>query len=111
MKVESRFWITEDGKKVFGKGVYQLLNGIRKFGSLNKAAKELNMSYSKAWAIIKRSEEGLKYPLLERKIGGAYGGGSFLTNKAVQFIEAYEKFHNEVEYYIQKLYDKHFKDI
>ena len=68
--------------KSFGKGPCILLKTIDKLGSLNKAAKELNMSYSKAWSIINRAERVLGYSLLETVTGGADGGGSYLTPKA-----------------------------
>ena len=38
----------------FGKGVVELLELCDKYGSLSKAYKEMGMSNSKAWKIIKR---------------------------------------------------------
>ena len=39
----------------FGKGTASLLRGVEKHGSLNKAAKELRMAYSKAWRLVKEA--------------------------------------------------------
>ena len=45
------------GEKCFGPGVAQLLRHVQEFHSLRSAAKAMNMAYSKAWTIVKRSEE------------------------------------------------------
>lgn len=111
MKLESRFWIIKDEGKVFGRGPCILLKTVSRLGSLNKAANELNMSYSKAWAIINRSENLLGYSLLETETGGIDGGGSYLTQEAESLIKAYEDFCKEAESSVEKLYKKHFKNI
>ncbi|NNG65917.1 LysR family transcriptional regulator [Caldanaerobacter subterraneus] len=86
-----------------------LLKKVKLLGSLNKAARELNMSYSKAWLIIKRAEKALDCNLLDTKIGGKEGGGSFLTEKGELLLNAYEIFSEEAEKVLQELYKKHFK--
>lgn len=50
-----------------------------KYGSLSKAYKEMGMSNSKAWKIIKRAQEDLGYELVHTTSGGSLGGGSQLT--------------------------------
>ncbi len=42
-----------------GLGVVKLCERVQQFGSLNKAAADMGMAYSKAWRIIKNTEEGL----------------------------------------------------
>lgn len=110
LKLESRFWMTVDGKKVFGKGPCILLKKIDRLGSLNKAAREMNMSYSKAWSIIHGAERALGYALVETKSGGLDGGGSFLTVEAKRLVRAYEEFSKEAEELVNKLYEDYFKD-
>lgn len=64
MKVNCKFWFEDDnGKKFFGKGNYLLLKEIDKTKSLNKASKNLKMSYSKAFNIIKNSEKFMERSL------------------------------------------------
>lgn len=111
INIESKFWISKDGIKIFGEGPYLLLKMVEKFGSLNKAAKEINMSYSKAWTIIKRAEDNLKYPLLKTATGGIDGGGSDLTLEAKKLIIAYENFKKEAERHIKELFKEHFSEI
>ena len=92
MKIESKFLIVKDGEKVFGEGPYRLLKSIEELGSINRAAEKFDMSYSKALAIIKKAEDYLGYPLLERVTGGVHGGGSYLTEKGKELVKDYEDF-------------------
>lgn len=111
MELEVKFRIVEKGEKIFGKGPLILLETTDKLGSLNKAANELNMSYSKAWSTINRAETLLGYSLLVSHTGGIDGGGSSLTPKAKALIKAYKNFSKEAEKSLEEIYNKHFKDI
>ena len=79
-----------------GRGPIELLQGIERLGSINKAAKEMNMSYVKAWKIIKRIEATLGGKILETQIGGRDHGGSELTTLAEDFIALYTAYEQEV---------------
>ena len=107
MKVAYKIWIENKGK-AFGEGPYRLLQLIDKEGSLSRAAKALNMSYQKAWVIIKRSEEQLGFSLLERRIGGVSGGGSSVTKAGREFLDSYELFRKESDEMLAELFQKHF---
>ncbi|WP_348922447.1 winged helix-turn-helix domain-containing protein [Enterococcus rotai] len=63
----------------FGPGVVELLQRISQTGSLNTAAKQMRMSYNKAWRMIQKAEEELGYPLVNKSVGGNNGGGSTVT--------------------------------
>lgn len=92
LRLGSKLWLVQDEEKAFGKGPCLLLETVDKLGSLNKAAIKLNMSYSKAWSIIKRAESMLGFSLLERQTGGIDGGGSYLTPRAKVLIKTYRDF-------------------
>lgn len=92
----------------FGPGVATLLNLTKKYESVNAAAKNMNLSYSKAYKMIHGTEEALGFKLLDRKIGGANGGGSTLTPECVEFLSIYEKFSNELETISDDLFNKYF---
>ena len=62
--------------KLFGPGVAQLLEGVEQLGSLRRSAARMEMSYNKAWSVVHGCEEQLGFALLERRIGGAGGGGA-----------------------------------
>lgn len=89
MEVRSKVWIEEDGKPVFGEGREYLLELIDTYGSINRAASSLGISYRRAWGYINAMEETLKIPLVERSRGGKGGGGSRLTNEARSFLSRF----------------------
>ena len=69
----------------FGYGVAKLCEGVRDFGSLNRAAKNMGMAYSKAWRIVKGTEDSFGIALLNRD--GAHG--STLTEEGNLLLDAY----------------------
>lgn len=71
----------------FGRGIEQLLLGVEEFGSLNRAAKELHMAYSKAWNILRETEREFHIQLIERN--GAHG--SELTEAGKTFLSQYQE--------------------
>jgi molybdate transport system regulatory protein len=76
----------------FGPGVVELLQRISRTGSLNTAAKQMSMSYNKAWRIIKRAEEELGYNLIDKSVGGSNGGGSTVTPAGKHLTEKFLDF-------------------
>jgi molybdate transport system regulatory protein len=87
----------------FGKGIATLLRGIAELGSLNAAAKSIRMAYSKAWRIVKETEAGFGFLLINRD--GARG--SKLTGEGEKLLDAYEKMEQES----QALLDKRFAEL
>ncbi len=87
---------------VFGKGIADLCEGVREKGSLNAAAKEMGMAYSKAWRIIKDTENALGIPLLIRD--GAHG--STLTDDGNKLLDAYLSVSKKASEEAFKLYKK-----
>ena len=81
-----------ESKSVFGKGIADLCKGVRETGSLNAAAKRMGMAYSKAWRIIKETENALGIDLLIRD--GAHG--STLTEDADRLLDAYYSITDEL---------------
>ncbi|MBR0405528.1 MAG: LysR family transcriptional regulator [Eggerthellaceae bacterium] len=84
----------------FGRGVASLCLGVRQLGSLNAAAKEMKMAYSKAWRIIKETEAALDMQLLNRD--GAHG--STLTDEGNKLLDAYL----EIDERLQKFAEEEF---
>lgn len=115
IKLKTKIWFGREGRIVFGEGLARLLNGIDNFGSLSKAAKEEGISYRHAWGDIKRAEEKLGFPLLERNVGGKSGGGSQLTEKARELLFGYDtlkrKAIQESDRWFKKLFEGIIDDI
>ena len=76
---------TAESNSQFGRGVANLCLGVRELGSLNAAAKDMKMAYSKAWRIIKETEAALDMQLLDRD--GAHG--STLTADGDKLLDTY----------------------
>ncbi len=70
---------------MFSRGIALLCQGVLDTGSLNAAAKNMSMAYSKAWRIIRESEESLGVQLLVRN--GAHG--STLTEECQTLLRLY----------------------
>ena len=107
MEIRSKLWIEVEGAPVFGKGRRILLEAIEKYGSINQAAKEINISYRKAWSYINVMEDRLGIKLIERQVGGRNGGGAVLTDQARAFLKQY----GELERDIEDIVDKKFRAI
>ena len=107
MKIAYKVWLDQHGK-AFGDGPYELLKRVEKTESLHQAAKQMGMSYSKAWCLIRSLERRLGFPLLGRKVGGRCGGGSLVTSEAKILMKHYERLRRDVERTLEKIYQKHF---
>ncbi len=107
MEIRSKLWIEVDGEPVFGRGRMMLLRAIDTYGSISQAAKEINISYRKAWGYIKAMEERLGIRLIDKQVGGRNGGGAQLTPEASVFIQDYEALERDINSYV----DKRFTDI
>ena len=98
-------------EKAFGPGIYELLLNIQETGSLQKAAEKMDMAYSKAWKILKASEEQRGYPLTVRATGGKGGGGSTISPEGERLMERYEGFRNELEEAASEAFVRWFADM
>lgn len=71
----------------FNPSVAELCRGVKARGSLSSAAYEAQMSYSKAWNLIKGAERSLGVKLLISQ----GQGGSLLTNECQAILDAYDQ--------------------
>lgn len=91
-------------QKFFGPGVATLLRLVERTGSLQTAAVEMRMSYSKAWKIVRAAEKELGFPLMERHVGGAGGGSSSVTAEGKRFLGRFERFDRQVHEAAEQLF-------
>ena len=105
MEIRSKLWIELEGAPVFGKGRRILLEAIGKYGSINQAAKEINISYRKAWSYINVMEDRLGIKLIERQVGGRNGGGATLTDQASAFLKQYGELERDIEGIVDKKFN------
>ncbi len=90
MKIKSKIWIESEEGVLISEGRVQLLKLIDETGSLNKAAKAMNLSYQKAWKLVDESNKSAPSPLITTQIGGNKGGGTVLTPYAKSLIASFE---------------------
>ena len=79
------------GERFFGPGICELLERIRKTGSIQAAAAEMGMSYTKAWRILNRAEREMGASLITRVSGGRNGGSSKLTDAGEKAVTDYRQ--------------------
>jgi len=75
----------EKDEEFFGVGLLELLEGIERHGSIQQAARDMELSYVKALKILNRLERELGKTLLIRHRGGASRGSTELTPFARKF--------------------------
>ena len=69
----------------------RLLECIEREQSLQRGALSADLSYSNAWLTLNRMEDALGCRLVERKLGGATGGGSSLTEDGKRWVARYRR--------------------
>ncbi len=107
MKIAYKVWLDNHGK-AFGDGPYELLKWVEKTKSLHQAARQMGMAYSKAWRLILAVEERLGFPLIERKVGGCCGGGSWVTPQGKELMRRYRFFQKDVKTSLERIYRLYF---
>lgn len=92
LEMRSRHWVVNDRRNiVMGEGRKKILEAIERTGSINKAAKELKMSYKGVWSRIRVTEDHLKSRLV-RSDGKR---GSQLTEEAKSLLQKYSRLKDE----------------
>ena len=85
------------GNAVLNGEGFRLLQEIEKAGSLTGAAKNLLISYRKAWGLLREVEQHLGFSLVDKRRGGAAGGRSSLSSEGMQLLRAYRSLHHETD--------------
>ena len=72
-----------------GPGKVDLLEAIQRKGSISQAAKEINLSYKRAWDMVDTMNHCFKELLVLSSTGGKGGGGAQLTSLGNRMIILY----------------------
>jgi len=78
-QVGLRVWVEREKRAVLGKGRLELLGAIDRHRSISAAARQLGMSYRRAWELVQSINEASGEPLVSAATGGTRGGGAQLT--------------------------------
>ena len=97
-----RIWFFKGEDKLLGKGRVELLELIKKTGSITNAAKEMRMTYRQAWQMVKEMNERATEILVEKHLGGKSGGGASITPKAEKLISSFYEIQEKVKNFINE---------
>ena len=92
-KPEARFRlrITKGDAIAIGPGKVDLLEAINGAGSLTAAAKNLGMSYRRAWLLVDTMNRCFREPVVRTEAGGVRGGGTLLTELGRDVVKRYRR--------------------
>jgi molybdate transport system regulatory protein len=109
MTPRSNFWIEKNGKVVLSSWRIRLLEAIAETGSISAAAERMSISYRRAWDKIHESEERLGVKLVETQTGGLGGGGSQLTEAAVDYVQRFREFTAGLNQLVAQRFQEYFE--
>jgi molybdate transport system regulatory protein len=104
--IKSKIWIDGKNGTFLAEGRISLMKQIIKSGSITAAAKEMKMSYKKAWEIIDGMNKEAKDPLVKRVSGGKGGGGTKVTEEGLKMITLFEKLNKKCQVFLDKEMEK-----
>jgi molybdate transport system regulatory protein len=82
---------------VLGPGKADLLALVAETGSLRQAAARLDMSYMRAWSLVRVMNRSFRTPLVESLRGGKSGGGARLTPSGKRVLALYQELEKKAQ--------------
>jgi molybdate transport system regulatory protein len=82
--------VLDSGARV-GPGKAALLESIRDTGSISAAARDMGMSYKRAWLLLDSMNQAFTEPVVTAAPGGTHGGGASLTAFGAELLERYRR--------------------
>ena len=86
-----RFRILWGEEIALGPGKVELLKAIAATGSIAEAAKRMEMSYNRAWQLVRTMNLCFPEALVESARGGATGGGARLSATGLRVLALYRR--------------------
>ena len=80
-----------------GPGKIALLETIHRTGSLSQAARDLGMSYRRAWQLLSSLNTSFREPVVVTATGGRGGGGARVTPFGRELINRYRAFEDDAQ--------------
>ena len=72
-----------------GPGKAALIACIDRTGSISAAAREMGMSYRRAWQLVEALNKSFNEPVVVTAVGGKRGGGAVVTDFGKRLVRAY----------------------
>jgi len=86
-----RFRIDFAEHSSLGPGKIRLLESIRDSGSLSQGARNIGMSYRRAWLLVENLNQSFRDPVTVASTGGKDGGGMLVTEFGDALIKSYRE--------------------
>lgn len=90
-ELQPRLRFPDQGSKAFGPGKAELLRRIADTGSIRTAARELGMSYNRAWLLVRDMNGLFREPLVVATRGGDRRGGAALSPLGAEVLARYTR--------------------
>lgn len=74
-----------------GPGKARLISLIDSTGSISAAAREMGMSYRRAWQLVEAINTSFNRPVVITAVGGKRGGGAAVTAFGRELVEIYAR--------------------
>lgn len=91
ISIQARFRILRGSDIALGPGKVELLELLIDTGSLNEAARRLDMSYMRAWTLVRTMNECFREPVVVTERGGKTGGGMRVTETGRRALALYRE--------------------
>jgi len=85
-----------------GPGKADLLETIQRCGSISAAAKEMKMSYRRAWELVDAMNHCFAQPLVHSVPGGGHGSGAHVTATGLKVLKSYRDLESRVQLACEK---------
>lgn len=72
-----------------GPGKADLLEAIERRGSISAAARDMGMSYKRAWDLVDTMNHAFREPLVVTATGGSHGGGAQISAFGFDVLRRY----------------------
>jgi len=92
-----RFRVDFGSRCSVGLGKVELLEGIARTGSLSQAAREMRMSYRRAWLLLEDMNITFDHPVAHASVGGRGGGGVVLSPFGTRLVAGYRQLESSLQ--------------
>jgi|SRR3569833_2245066 len=90
-RFKALFRVYRGNEIALGPGKAELLGHIADTGSISEAARRMDMSYNRAWLLVRTMNGCFKEPLVSSSRGGDKHGGAQLTKLGKKILRLYQQ--------------------